>query len=130
MPFAMLNANKRAMTLNLKRPQGRELLLKLVRTADVLVENFAPGVMERLDIGEDVLREVNPRLIYASGTGYGKSGPYRDYPAMDLTVQAMAGVIDATGYADAPPVKSGPGDGRLPRRHPSFRRHRGGPLRA
>jgi formyl-CoA transferase len=108
MPFAMLNANKRAITLNLKRPQGRDLLLKLVGTADVLVENFAPGVMERLDIGEDVLRELNPRLIYASGTGYGKSGPYRDFPAMDLTVQAMAGVIDTTGYADAPPVKAGP----------------------
>ena len=108
MPFAMLNANKRAMTLNLKRPQGRELLLDLVRTADVLVENFAPGVMERLDIGEGVLRELNPRLILASGTGYGKSGPYRDFPAMDLTVQAMAGVIDTTGYADAPPVKAGP----------------------
>jgi formyl-CoA transferase len=108
MPYAMLNANKRAMTLNLKSPEGRELLLKLVAQADVLVENYAPGVMERLGLAEAVLREANPKLIYASSSGYGKSGPYRDYPAMDLTVQAMTGVIDTTGYPDAPPVKAGP----------------------
>mgnify|MGYP001235098070 FL=1 len=108
MPFAMLNANKRTMTLNLKSPQGRELLLELVKQADVLVENFAPGVMDRLGLGEGVLRQANPKLIYAAGSGYGKTGPYRDYPAMDLTVQAMTGVIDTTGYTDAPPVKSGP----------------------
>ena len=108
MPFAMLNANKRAMTLNLKAPEGRDLLLRLAARADVLVENYAPGVMNRLGLSEAVLREANPRLILASGSGYGKTGPYRDYPAMDLTVQAMAGVIDTTGYADAPPVKSGP----------------------
>jgi CoA:oxalate CoA-transferase len=108
MPFAMLNANKSTMTLDLKTPQGRSLLLRLVEQADVLVENFAPGVMERLDLGEAVLRETNPRLIYASGSGYGKTGPYRDFPAMDLTVQAMTGVIDTTGYPDMPPVKAGP----------------------
>lgn len=108
MPFAMLNANKRTMTLNLKSPRGRELLLELVKQADVLVENFAPGVMDRLGLGERVLRQANPKLIYAAGSGYGKTGPYRDYPAMDLTVQAMTGVIDTTGYTDAPPVKSGP----------------------
>ncbi len=108
MPFAMLNANKRTMTLDLKSEEGRQLLLRLLGTADVLVENYAPGVMDRLGLNEAVLRETNPRLIYASSSGYGKSGPYRDFPAMDLTVQAMAGVIDTTGYADAPPVKSGP----------------------
>ena len=108
MPFAMLNANKRTMTLNLKSAEGRALLLKLLEKADVLVENFAPGVMERLDLSEEILRKANPKLIYASGSGYGKTGPYRDYPAMDLTVQAMAGVIDTTGYPDAPPVKAGP----------------------
>lgn len=108
MPFAMLNANKRTMTLNLKSPQGRDLLLRLVAGADVLVENYAPGVMERLGLAEDRLREANPTLIYASSSGYGKSGPYRDYPAMDLTVQAMTGVIDTTGYPDQPPVKAGP----------------------
>ena len=108
MPFAMLNANKRTMTLNLKSETGRTLLLRLVAQADVLVENFAPGVMERLGLGETVLREANPRLVYASSSGYGKSGPYRDFPAMDLTVQAMAGVIEITGYPDRPPVKAGP----------------------
>jgi formyl-CoA transferase len=108
MPFAMLNANKRTMTLNLKTTEGRALLLRLVEKADVLVENFAPGVMDRLDLGEEVLRQANPKLVYASGSGYGKTGPYRDFPAMDLTVQAMAGVIDTTGYQDAPPVKAGP----------------------
>jgi CoA:oxalate CoA-transferase len=108
MPFAMLNANKQTMTLNLKTPQGREVLLGLVGQADVLVENFAPGVMERLELGVAALQATNPRLIYASGSGYGRSGPYRDFPAMDLTVQAMTGVIDTTGYPDRPPVKAGP----------------------
>lgn len=108
MPFAMLNANKRTMTLNLKEPDGLAVLLSLAEKADVLVENFAPGVMARLGLSEAVLHEANPRLIIASGSGYGQSGPYRDYPAMDLTVQAMAGIIDTTGYADAPPVKAGP----------------------
>jgi CoA:oxalate CoA-transferase len=108
MPFAMLNANKRTMTLDLKSPEGKEVLLRLVAGADVLVENFAPGVMERLGLAEDVLRQANPSLVLASSSGYGKSGPYRDYPAMDLTVQAMTGVIDTTGYPDRPPVKSGP----------------------
>ena len=108
MPFAMLNANKRAMTLNLKTPRGREILLELAAQADVLVENFAPGVLDRLGVGVARLQEVNPRLIYASGSGFGLTGPYRDYPAMDLTVQAIAGVIDTTGYPDRPPVKAGP----------------------
>jgi CoA:oxalate CoA-transferase len=108
MPFAMLNANKQTMTLNLKSPQGREVLLGLVANADVLVENFAPGVMDRLELGVAVLQAANSRLIYASGSGYGRSGPYRDFPAMDLTVQAMTGVIDTTGYPDRPPVKAGP----------------------
>jgi CoA:oxalate CoA-transferase len=108
MPFAMLNANKRTMTLNLKSEPGRRLFLRLVGQADVVVENFAPGVMERLGLDEAVLHAANPRLIYASSSGYGKSGPYCDFPAMDLTVQAMAGVIEITGYPDRPPVKAGP----------------------
>ena len=108
MPFAMLNANKRTMTLNLKTDEGREVLLRLAAQADVLVENFAPGVMDRLGLSAAALHAANPRLVFASGSGYGKTGPYRDFPAMDLTVQAMAGVIDTTGYPDAPPVKAGP----------------------
>lgn len=107
LPFAMLNSNKKPVTLNLKSEQGRELLKELVSRADILVENFAPGVMDRLGIGAADLHRVNPRLIYGSSSGYGKDGPYRDYPAMDLVMQAMCGVIDSTGFADQPPVKSG-----------------------
>jgi Predicted acyl-CoA transferases/carnitine dehydratase len=108
LPFAMLNGNKKSVTLDLKSKKGRDLLLRMVRDADVLVENFAPGVTERLGIGPTQLQQVNPRLIYASSTGYGRSGPYRDYPAMDITVQAMSGIMSITGFPDGPPVKSGP----------------------
>lgn len=108
LPFAMLNSNKLSVTLNLKAERGRELLFDMVKRADILLENFAPGTMDRLGCGWSRLREVNPRLLYAQGSGYGQTGPYRDYPAMDLTVQAMAGVMSITGYPDRPPVKAGP----------------------
>jgi formyl-CoA transferase len=108
LPFAMLNGNKRSMALDLKLDEDRRLLLALVEKADVFVENFAPGVTERLRVGPDDLFAVNPRLIYASSTGYGRSGPFRDYPAMDLTIQAMSGVMSITGYPELPPVKAGP----------------------
>jgi len=106
-PFAMLNANKKSVSLNLKAARGKELFLELVRTADVVVENYAPGVMDRLGLGYEVLRAQNPTLIFASGSGYGVSGPYRDYPAMDLTVQGMSGVMSTTGFPENPPVRSG-----------------------
>ena len=104
----MLNANKRSVTLNLKSPRGRELLVALVKRGDVLLENFAPGVMDRLGVGWEVLKAANPRLIYASGTGFGLSGPNRDSLAMDLTVQAVSGVMSVTGFPDGPPLKAGP----------------------
>jgi CoA:oxalate CoA-transferase len=107
LPFAMLNSNKKPVTLNLKTEKGRALLRELAARADVLLENFAPGVMDRLGIGAADLQKINPRLIYGSSSGYGKDGPYRDYPAMDLVMQAMCGVINSTGYPDQPPVKSG-----------------------
>ena len=107
-PIAMLNSNKRAITLNLKHERGRALLFRMAEKGDVLLENFAPGVMERLGVGWSVLREINPRLIYASGSGYGLSGPDRDNLAMDLTVQAMGGLISVTGLPDQPPLKAGP----------------------
>jgi crotonobetainyl-CoA:carnitine CoA-transferase CaiB-like acyl-CoA transferase len=107
-PFVALNCNKLGVTLNLKTERGRDLLLGLARCADVLVENFRPGVMERLGVGPDVVRTAQPRLVYASASGYGQSGPYRDYPAMDITVQAMSGVMSITGWADRGPVKAGP----------------------
>jgi len=91
-PFAMFNANKRSLCLDLKTEAGRAVLRRLAARADVLVENFTPSAMERLGLGADSLMAANPRLIYASSSGYGSSGPYRDYPAMDLAVQAMSGV--------------------------------------
>jgi CoA:oxalate CoA-transferase len=107
LPFAMLNSNKKPVTLNLKAVEGRELLKEMAARADILVENFAPGVTDRLGIGPEDLHKINPRLIYGSSSGYGKSGPYKDYPAMDLVMQAMSGVINSTGFPDQPPVKSG-----------------------
>ena len=107
LPFAMLNSNKQSVTLNLKTEQGKTLFREMVARADVVVENFAPGVMDRLGLGAAELQKINPRLIYGSSSGYGKTGPYRDYPAMDLVMQAMCGVVDSTGYAELPPVKAG-----------------------
>jgi CoA:oxalate CoA-transferase len=104
----MLNANKRSVSLDLKNPQGRDLLIEMVKRADVLVENFAPGVTERLGIGVEAMHKINPRLVYAQSSGYGQQGLYRDYPAMDLTVQAMSGVMNITGFPDREPVKAGP----------------------
>lgn len=108
LPFAMLNGCKQSLALDLKSDAGKEVLRDLVRGADILVENFAPGVMERLGLGCTALQAINPRLIYAQSSGFGSTGPYRDYPAMDLTVQAMAGVMSITGFPDRPPVKAGP----------------------
>lgn len=106
-PFAMLNACKQSISLNLKDEEGRELFFKLLKDADVVVENYTPGVIDRLGIGYDELRKHKPDIILASGSGYGQDGGYRDYMAMDLTIQAMSGVMSVTGYADGPPTKSG-----------------------
>src|SRR5499426_4749042 len=107
-PLVMLNSNKESVILDLKHPEGKALFLRLVGKADVVVENFAAGVMDRLGLGWDVLRAENPRLVYGSGNGFGLTGPYRELPAMDLTVQAMSGIMNATGFPDLPPVKAGP----------------------
>src|SRR5229473_6439703 len=107
LPFAMLNQNKHAITLNLKHERGRALLGEMVKRADVLLENFSPGTMDGLGVGWSRLREINPRLIYASGTGFGISGPDRDNLAMDMTIQAASGIMSVTGFADGPPVKTG-----------------------
>ena len=107
-PFCMLNGNKETITLNLKSDRGQELLKNLVKHADVLLENYAPGTMAKYGVGSDDLTAVNPRLIYAAATGFGQQGPHSDYRAMDVTVQAMSGVVAITGYEDEPPLKSGP----------------------
>jgi CoA:oxalate CoA-transferase len=108
LPFAMLNQNKHGITLNLKHERGRELLFRMARRADVLLENFSPGTMDELGVGWSRLHEINPRLIYASGTGFGLSGPDRDNLAMDMTIQAASGIMSVTGFPDGPPVKAGP----------------------
>ncbi len=105
--FAMLNANKRAITLNLKTARGRDLLFRMARRADVVLENFGPGTMDGMGVGWSVLHEINPRLIYATATGYGISGPDHRNLAMDLTVQAASGIMSVTGFADGPPVRAG-----------------------
>lgn len=107
LPLAILNSNKLGITLNLKSDSGKEIFLRLSDKADVVLENFAPGVMQRLGLGAEALRERNSQLIYASASGYGTSGPYRNYQAMDLTIQAMSGMMSITGFEDGPPVKCG-----------------------
>jgi len=108
LPFAMLNSNKEFVTLNLKSERGLAILREMVSRADILLENFAPGTMDRLGVGPESLLKINPKLIYAAGTGYGSFGPNRNLLAMDLTVQAMSGAMASTGYPDRPPVKCGP----------------------
>lgn len=103
----MLNAGKRGVAINLKSDDGRALFLDLVDKADVLLENFAPGAMDRLGIGSEVLLKRNPRLIYGSSTGYGVWGEEKNNLAMDLTIQAYAGIMSTNGPEDGPPLKAG-----------------------
>ncbi len=102
------NRNKESVTLNLKHDEGRAILRDLARQADVLVENFAPGVTARLGIDEPTLRAINPRLVYCSISGFGQEGPYRGPPAYDLVVQAMSGLMTSTGEPDGAPTRSAP----------------------
>ncbi|MCB1646396.1 MAG: CoA transferase [Pseudomonadales bacterium] len=106
-PFEMLNQSKESVSLDLKHPDGKALFLDLVRQADVVLENFSPDTMERLGLGYEQLEKVNPGIIYAAGSGYGRSGPHRDYLAMDITVQAMSGLMSITGTEGGDPLKSG-----------------------
>jgi len=104
--FLMLNVNKKSVTLNLKHPRGRELLLRLLEDADVLVENFSGGVMEGFGLGYGDLQERFPRLIYASAKGYGSDGPWAKLGALDSTVQAAAGFISVTGASGGPGTRT------------------------
>ena len=99
---------KRSVTLNLTQARGQALLRRLCGDADVLIENYVPGTFEKWGLGWSVLSAENPRLVFGTGKGFGLSGPYRDLPAMDLTIQAMSGIMNATGFPDLPPVKAGP----------------------
>jgi formyl-CoA transferase len=105
--FQNLHRNKRSMTLNLKDPRGREILLKLVERADILVENFRPDVKRRLGIDYPDLRPINPRLIYASLSGFGQSGPYANRPGFDQIAQGMGGLMSVTGTEETGPLRVG-----------------------
>ena len=103
------NRNKRSLALDLKAPDTRDVVHRLVAQADVLVQNFRPGVMRKLGFGYDEMRAVNPRLIYCSGSGYGEDGPYVARPGQDMLIQGLTGLAAATGRADGPPVPTGAG---------------------
>ncbi|MDQ4138217.1 MAG: CoA transferase, partial [Actinomycetota bacterium] len=104
--FLSLNRNKRSVSIDLKDPAGLERFLALAAEADVVIENFRPGVARRLGVDYDAVKAVNPRIVYASISGFGQSGPYAAYPGYDLIAQAMTGVMSVMGEPGGPPVKS------------------------
>lgn len=105
--FAYWNSNKRSVTINLKQPEGRETLLKMLPHYDVFVENYGPGAIEKLKLDYETLKALHPGIIYASVKGFGHSGPYSHYKCYDMVCQAAAGAISVTGDADGPPVRPG-----------------------
>jgi CoA:oxalate CoA-transferase len=105
--FFSVNRGKKSVCLDLKRPQGRDLFLRLVESADVVMENFTPGTMESLGLGYETLSARNPRLVYAATSGFGQTGPERLRPALDIVVQGMGGIMSITGEPDGPPVRPG-----------------------
>ena len=109
--YAFLNRNKKSISLDLGTSQGKEIFLKLVENADVICENFKVGTMEKLGLGYDVIKEINPRIVYASISGFGLNGPMAKLPAYDIVAQAMSGLMTITGFPDNPPTKVGPSVG-------------------
>lgn len=112
-PFIIVNRGKKSITLNLGSDAGRDICRQLVSKCDVLVENFTPGVMERLGLDYETLRQDNPGLVYAAISGFGHTGPYRTHVAFDTIIQAMGGLISVTGFPDSPPIKAGPAIGNF-----------------
>lgn len=105
--FLSLNRGKKSIVLDLQHGSGKQVFLSLVEKADILVENFSPGVMAKLGLNYETLQKQNPALIYAAGSGFGQSGPYAQKPAFDITVQAMGGIMSITGEQGGPPVRPG-----------------------
>ena len=105
--FTMLNCNKRSITVNLKNDKGKEIFTKLVETCDVLMENFGPGVLDRLGFGWETVHEINPRIVMASIKGFGSEGPYAAFKAYENVAQAMGGAMSTSGLFDGPPVVTG-----------------------
>lgn len=105
--FISVNRNKKSMTLNLKKEKSIEIVHRLIKQSDVLIENFRPGTMEKLSLSYDEVKEINPKIIYCSISGFGQDGPYRLLPGMDQVLQGMGGLMSITGEPDGPPVKVG-----------------------
>lgn len=105
--FANINRNKKGVTLNLKSEEGKALFCEMVKKADIVVENYRPGVMDKLGLGYETLKVLNPRLIYGSVSGFGNTGPYRLRPGYDILAQAMGGLMAITGSAGGPPTRAG-----------------------
>src|SRR5919201_816336 len=105
--FMSVNRNKKSLGLHLKMDEGRRVLWKLIERADVLIENFRPGVLDKLGFGYNAVAKVNPRAVYCSISGFGQTGPYRDRPGYDVIAQGESGMMDLTGYPDGPPAKLG-----------------------
>ena len=106
--FILLNANKKSVTLNLKDPDGKEILMKMIQKADVLVENMGPGSIDRLGFDYETVNKLNPRIVYASIKGFGMDGPWADFPAFAPIAQAAGGATSITGPEDGPPTQPGP----------------------
>ena len=105
--FLSLNRNKRSLSIDIRKPEGREIVYRLVRVADIVASNFRPKVMDRLGLGYEKLKEINPRIIWAAASGYGLSGPYEKRAGQDLLAQAMGGLIAMTGDRDGLPTVTG-----------------------
>jgi formyl-CoA transferase len=105
--YVNLNRGKKGITVNLKHPEGKQIFLKLAKACDVLLENYKPGTMERLGLGYETMKAVNPRLVYASISGFGQTGPYSERPGYDIIGQAMGGLMSITGWPDSPPTRVG-----------------------
>ncbi len=107
MYYYVLNRNKRSLSLDFRSPKGKKLLFELARGADVIIQNFKPGTIAKMGIGEEQLRKVNPRVIFVNISGFGQEGPYAERPGFDAVAQAMSGIMSVTGMPDQTPVKTG-----------------------
>jgi formyl-CoA transferase/CoA:oxalate CoA-transferase len=105
--FMSINRNKKSLTLDMKNPKSKDILERMIKQSDVLVENFRPGAADRLGLGYEQVKKINPKIIYCSISGFGQDGPYRELPGFDQTLQGMGGMMSITGEPDGPPMKVG-----------------------